>query len=53
MGKKSDKNSDIDPEITFTGELKEAEATLDTEKIRQADRATFLLNYLFVVLRNN
>ena len=32
-GKKSDKNTDIDPEVTFTGELKEAEATLDTEKI--------------------
>lgn len=26
---------------------------MDTEKIKQADRATFLLNYLFVVLRNN
>ena len=34
MGKKGDKNTDNDPEVSFTGELKEAEAILDTEKIR-------------------
>ena len=40
-------------DVEYTGELKENSATLDTEKIKTADRVTFLLNYLFVVLKNN
>ena len=42
-----------DQGISFTGEIKELKANLDIEKIKPADRVTFLLNYLFLVLRNN
>jgi hypothetical protein len=39
--------------IEFTGSLIENSATLDSDKIKPADRVTFLLNYLYAVLRNN
>ena len=44
---------DQDEDKDYTGDLKEMKASLDTEKIKTADRVTFLLNYLFVVLKNN
>ena len=31
----------------------ELKASLDTEKIKPADRVTFLLNYLYLQLRNS
>ena len=42
-----------DKDISFTGELKELKASLDVEKIKPADRVAFLLNYLYLQLRNN
>ena len=42
-----------DKGISFTGELKELKASLDVEKIKPADRVAFLLNYLYLQLRNN
>ena len=42
-----------DKGISFTGELKELKASLDIEKIKPADRVAFLLNYLYLQLKNN
>ena len=47
---KADQNSQG---IDFTGEIKELKASLDIEKIKPADRVAFLLNYLYLALRNN
>ena len=42
-----------DKGISFTGEIKELRASLDIEKIKPADRVAFLLNYLYLTLKNN
>ena len=44
---------EVDPETDFTGQVKEESAILDLEKIKPADRVTFLLNYIYLVLTNN
>ena len=36
-----------------TGQFKDQSAALDTEKIKPADRVTFLMNYIYLVLNNN
>lgn len=40
-------------ESDYTGSLKENCAKLDSEKIKPADRVTFLMNYIYLVLANN
>ena len=42
-----------DDRTDFTGQLRDEKAKLDTEKIKPADRVTFLLNYIYLVLNNN
>ena len=39
--------------MDYTGQLKEQSASLDIDKIKPADRVTFLLNYIYIVLTNN
>jgi len=43
----------VDQDTDFTGQLKEESAKLDLVKIKPADRVTFLMNYIYLVLTNN
>ena len=43
----------MDEDVEYTGQLQEESAKLDNEKIKPADRVTFLLNYIYHVLNNN
>ena len=52
-GQPGEKAGQPDRDISFTGAIKELKASLDVEKIKPADRVSFLLNYLYLVLRNN
>jgi len=42
-----------DKTTDYTGQFQDRSASLDTEKIKPADRVTFLLNYIYLVLKNN
>ena len=52
-GDQSASMDDKDQFTDYTGQFKEEGASLDLEKIKPADRVTFLLNYIFLVLTNN